>query len=60
MDTITVVVPCYNEEDVLKNFYAEITKVASEMQKVKFEIIFIDDGSKDKTLDIIKDYLKVR
>ena len=59
MDTITVVVPCYNEEDVLKNFYAEITKVASEMQKVKFEIIFIDDGSKDKTLDIIKDYLKL-
>lgn len=59
MDTITVVVPCYNEEDALKSFYVEITKVTSEMKKVKFEIIFIDDGSKDKTLEIIKGYSKV-
>ena len=59
MDTITVVVPCYNEEDALKSFYVEITKVTSEMKKVKFEIIFIDDGSKDKTLEIIKGYSKL-
>ena len=59
MNTITVVVPCYNEEDVLKSFYVEITKVTSEMKKVKFEIIFIDDGSKDKTLEIIKGYSKL-
>ena len=43
MDTITVVVPCYDEEDALKSFYVEITKVTSEMKMVKFEIIFIYD-----------------
>lgn len=58
MDTITVVVPCYDEEDVIKRFYLEIKKVASEMLNVKFEIIFVDDGSKDKTLEIIKSYSK--
>ncbi|WP_133014353.1 glycosyltransferase family 2 protein [Clostridium cuniculi] len=56
METITVVVPCYNEEDVLKSFYNEMIKVASEMKNVDFEILFIDDGSKDKTLSIIKNY----
>ena len=54
MDTITVVVPCYNEEDVLKSFYTEISKVASEIKNVNFEMLFVDDGSKDKTLNIIK------
>ena len=56
METISVVVPCYNEEDVLKSFYTEISKVASEIKNVNFEILFIDDGSKDKTLNIIKNY----
>lgn len=59
METITVVVPCYNEEDVLKSFYNEMIKVASEMKNVDFEILFIDDGSKDKTLSIIKNYSTV-
>ena len=59
METITVVVPCYNEEEVLKSFYNEMIKVASEMKNVDFEILFIDDGSKDKTLSIIKNYSTV-
>ena len=59
MEIITVVVPCYNEQDVLKSFYNEIIKVASEMKYVDFEILFIDDGSKDKTLSIIKNYSTV-
>ena len=56
METISVVVPCYNEEDVLKSFYTEISKVASEIKNVNFEMLFVDDGSKDKTLNIIKNY----
>jgi len=52
---ISVVVPCYNEEEVLPLFYAEITRVADEMKKahneLEFEFLFVDDGSKDKTLE---------
>ena len=51
---ISVIVPCYNEEEVLPLFYAEITKVSAQMQaahpELRFEYLFIDDGSKDKTL----------
>lgn len=54
MKIISVVVPCYNEEEVLPLFYQEITKIADEMKnahnELEFEFLFIDDGSKDKTL----------
>lgn len=59
MDTISIVVPCYNEQEVLKSFYEEITKVASEMTSVNWEIILIDDGSTDETLSIIKSYSNI-
>lgn len=52
MKKISVVVPCYNEEEVLPIFYREITKVS--IENVIFEYIFIDDGSKDNSLKIIK------
>lgn len=58
MDLISVVVPCYNEQESLPVFYEEITKVAKAMDYVNFEFIFIDDGSKDKTLSIAKDLHK--
>lgn len=53
MEKISVVVPCYNEEEVLPIFYKEITKVS--IKNVMFEYIFIDDGSKDNSLKIIKE-----
>ena len=53
---ISLIVPCYNEEASLCAFYSELTKVSSEMGEYEFEYIFIDDGSKDKTLSIIKDF----
>ena len=56
MECISTVVPCYNEESVLESFYNEISKVASEMKNVKFEFLFIDDGSKDETLNIINNF----
>lgn len=47
---ISVVVPCYNEEAVLGKFYEEVTRVVKEMPEVKFEYVFVDDGSSDGTL----------
>lgn len=55
-DLISIIVPCYNEEEVLPLFYAEITKTAAQMNYTDFEFIFVNDGSKDKTLKILKEF----
>lgn len=55
MDKITVVVPCYNEEPALEPFFKVLTAVAKEMDYVKFEFLFINDGSKDGTLKKMKE-----
>ena len=57
MKKISIIVPCYNEEQAIPYFYEEITKVAKEM-KNDFEFIFVNDGSKDKTIEIVKEYAK--
>ena len=49
MDKISIIVPCYNEEEAMPIFYKEIVKVAEEMKKVDFEFIFVNDGSKANT-----------
>ncbi|HWT26963.1 MAG TPA: glycosyltransferase family 2 protein, partial [Mobilitalea sp.] len=54
MEKLSVVVPCYNEQEALPIFYEEIIKVASAMKQLEFEFVFIDDGSKDKTCEIMK------
>lgn len=54
MALITIVVPCYNEEQALPLFYQEITRVAKEMAPVDFEFLFVDDGSKDNTLPVLR------
>ena len=58
MKKISVVVSCYNEEKTLPLFYKEITKTAKEFKNEEFEFIFVNDGSKDKTLEIIKELRK--
>lgn len=55
MDKISIIVPCYNEEEAMPIFYKEIVKVAEEMKKVDFEFIFVNDGSKDKTLQVARE-----
>lgn len=57
MEKIGVIVPCYNEEESLPYFYKEMQKVMEQMD-VEFELLFVNDGSKDKTLDILKDFAK--
>ena len=55
---ISLIVPCYNEEDSLSALYGELTSVSQKMSDYEFEYLFIDDGSHDKTLDIIKGFSK--
>lgn len=55
---ISLIVPCYNEQESLRPFYDELTKVANDMSEYEFEFLFIDDGSKDNTLSILKDFAK--
>lgn len=56
---LSVVIPCYNEEECLPYFYKEIKKVSADLlgkYSLSCEFIFVDDGSKDKSLNIIKEY----
>lgn len=55
---ISLIVPCYNEAEALPFFFAELDKVISEMPEYDFEAIYINDGSKDATLDIIRERAK--
>ena len=48
--TVDVIVPCYNEEEVLNLFYTETEKIANSIEGYDFTYIFVDDGSKDNTL----------
>lgn len=57
-EKISIIVPCYNEEESLPIFYKEINRVSKEMKNVDFEFLFINDGSRDKTLDILRDLSK--
>ncbi|MBO5303765.1 MAG: glycosyltransferase family 2 protein [Lachnospiraceae bacterium] len=52
---LTVIVPCYNEEAALHYFYEEMQKVMQQMQEVEFELLFVNDGSRDKTLEVIRE-----
>ena len=57
MKKISIIVPCYNEEQSIPYFYEEINKISKQL-KNDFEFIFINDGSKDKTIEAIKQYAK--
>ncbi len=59
MKLISIVVPCYNEQEVLPLFYEEIQKIMQQMKdehpELAFELVFIDDGSRDKTLTLLRE-----
>ena len=57
MKILSIVVPCYNEEKALPYFYDEINKISKDMgrkYRLEFEFVFVDDGSKDNTANILK------
>ena len=55
MEKISVIVSCYNEEKTVPLFYEEMERVSKEFENVEFEYIFVNDGSKDDTLKILKE-----
>lgn len=54
MIKLTIIVPCYNEEESLPIFYRETKKIASSIPDAVPEFLFVDDGSSDGTLQVIK------
>lgn len=59
MKLISVIVPCYNEQEVLPLYYDEMNRIISQMKSehddIEFELLFINDGSKDNTLKMLRD-----
>ncbi|MCI8548472.1 MAG: glycosyltransferase family 2 protein [Bacilli bacterium] len=58
-EKISIVIPCYNEQETIPIFYKEVTKIADEMKDLDFELLFINDGSNDNTLNKIKELVKI-
>lgn len=54
---ISLIVPCYNEQDVLPIFYKEVNAVLNKMD-CEYELLFVNDGSSDRTLNILQDFAK--
>ena len=52
---ISIVIPCFNEEEAIPFFYEETLKVLRTMSLSSFEFVFIDDGSSDRTLEVLKE-----
>jgi glycosyltransferase involved in cell wall biosynthesis len=56
MKKISILIPAYNEEAVLQKLFTRLTTLAGQTKDYEFEFFFVNDGSHDKTLEIIKDY----
>lgn len=52
---LTIIVPCYNEEEAIPHFYKAIKDIEPQLASVDIEMLFIDDGSRDRTLDVCKE-----
>lgn len=55
MRKISVVVPCYNEEDVIQEFYDQLKEVLNQLKEYEYDILFVNDGSTDRTLNLLKE-----
>ena len=55
---LVIQIPCYNEEKAIPLFYEEILKTAKEMPYVQMELLFVDDGSKHGTLQVLRNLRK--
>lgn len=55
MKKISIIIPAYNEEESLPMLYERLNKLMNEVKKYEFEVLFVNDGSRDKTMQIIKE-----
>ena len=55
---VTIIIPAYNEEEALPLLYDRLTKVLDNLTNYEFEMLFVNDGSKDKTIKLIKEFRK--
>ena len=55
MKKISIIIPAYNEEEALPMLYERLNKLMNEVTNYEFEVLFVNDGSKDKTIQIIKE-----
>lgn len=58
MKKISIIIPAYNEEESLSFLFERLNKITREIAEYEFEILLVNDGSKDKTLEIIKEQRK--
>jgi len=56
MKKVSIIIPAYNEEESLPHLYERLNKLMNDLQQYEFEILFVNDGSKDKTIELIKEY----
>jgi glycosyltransferase involved in cell wall biosynthesis len=56
MKKISILIPAYNEEEVLEQLYQRLGKLANDNKGYEFEFLFVNDGSRDKTMPMIKEY----
>ncbi len=54
-ETLSLIVPCFNEEEALPIFYDEACKVTNTMTELNSEFLFVDDGSRYNTMEVIKE-----
>lgn len=58
MNTISVIVPCYNEAEAIPLYYEEMRKLQTQRRDIRIELLFVDDGSVDESLQIMKELAK--
>lgn len=56
---ISLIIPCFNEEEMIEKLYVEINKVTAQLPNYDFIYLFINDGSKDRTLELVKEKSKI-
>ena len=57
---LSIIIPCYNEETLVKKSFIEIFKALKKSKIIQYEIIFFDDNSQDNSLEVIKEYKDIK